>query len=125
MKRALILFAHGARDPRWAAPFEAIAAAVRERAPQLEVRLAYLELMTPDLESAAAELVAQGVRRIDVLPLFLGTGGHLRRDLPPKVEAVAARHPQLSIALHGAAGEAPAVVAALAEHALSLTASRA
>jgi sirohydrochlorin cobaltochelatase len=120
VKRALVLFAHGARDPRWSAPFDAIAAAVRQRAPELEVRLAFLELMQPDLGSAADALAAQGVTQIDVLPLFLGTGGHLRRDLPPLVDAIAARHPQLTIRLHGAAGEAPAVVAALADHALAL-----
>lgn len=121
VKRGLILFAHGARDPRWAAPFEAIAAAVRERSPALEVRLAYLELMTPDLAAAADDLAAHGVAQIDVLPLFLGTGGHLRRDLPPLVDAIAARHPDVTIRLHGAAGEAPAMIAAFADHALSLT----
>ena len=31
MKRGLLLFAHGARDPAWARPFEAIARRVRER----------------------------------------------------------------------------------------------
>ena len=121
MKQALVLFAHGARDPRWAAPFEAIAAAVRARAPALEVRLAYLELMAPAIGEAVDALEADGVTHIDVLPLFLGTGGHLRRDLPLLVEGIAARHPALSLRLHGAAGEAPAVIQALAEHALSLT----
>ena len=123
MKKGLILFAHGARDPRWAEPFEAIASAVRARAPDVAVRLAYLELMAPDLGAAADALVAEGCTRIDVLPLFLGTGGHLRSDLPPLVESVATRHSQVAIRLHGAAGEAPALIAAMAEHALSLTAS--
>jgi sirohydrochlorin cobaltochelatase len=121
-KRGLILFAHGARDPRWADPFEAIAAAVRARAPDVEVKLAFLELMSPGLEAAAEALAAEGVASIDVLPLFLGTGGHLRRDLPPLVQAVATRHPGIDVRLHPAAGEAPAVMAAMAEHALSLTA---
>lgn len=116
----LILFAHGSRDPRWAEPFEAIREAVRARAPALPVQLAYLELMQPDLATAADALVAEGCTRIDVLPLFLGTGGHLRRDLPPMVDAIRARHPQVHATLHVAAGEAPALIAALAEHALSL-----
>jgi sirohydrochlorin cobaltochelatase len=121
VQRGLILFAHGARDARWAEPFEAIAAAVRSRAPGLRVQLAYLEMMTPDLGRAADAMAAEGCLHIDILPLFLGTGGHLRRDLPPLVDAVAARHPSITITLHAAAGEAPAVVAALVEHALSLT----
>jgi sirohydrochlorin cobaltochelatase len=121
MKRGLILFAHGARDPRWGAPFEAIADAVRARAPQADVRLAFLELMTPDLITVADALAADGCTRIDILPLFLGTGGHLRRDLPPLVQAIAARHPQVQVTLHGAAGEAPPIIDALAAHAASLT----
>ena len=121
MKHGLVLFAHGSRDARWAEPFEAIAAATRARAPEVDVRLAFLELMSPDLASAADAMAADGCTRIDVLPLFLGTGGHLRRDLPPLVEGIAARHPTVSIKLHGAAGEASDVIAALAAHAVGLT----
>jgi sirohydrochlorin cobaltochelatase len=120
MRSGLILFAHGARDPRWAEPFEAIAAAVRSRAPELDVRLAFLELMAPDLSDAASALSASGCTHIDIVPLFLGTGGHLRRDLPPLVESIAARHPGVVIRLHGAAGEAPDVIAALAAHAIAV-----
>jgi sirohydrochlorin cobaltochelatase len=116
----LILFAHGARDARWAEPFEAIAAAVRQRAPALQVRLAFLELMAPDLTAAADALAAEGTTRIDVLPLFLGTGGHIRRDLPPLVDAIRQRHPRIDIRLPPAAGEATFVQAALAEHAVTV-----
>jgi sirohydrochlorin cobaltochelatase len=121
MTRGLILFAHGARDPRWAEPFDAIAAAVCERAHDVSVRLAYLELMTPDLADAADGLVAAGATRIDILPLFLGTGGHIRRDLPPLVESIRQRHPHIDICLHAAVGEAAAIQAALAAHAIALT----
>jgi sirohydrochlorin cobaltochelatase len=121
MKHGLILFAHGARDPRWAEPFETIAAAVRARAPDVDVRLAFLELMAPDLPAVADAMVADGCTRIDILPLFLGTGGHLRRDLPPLVDAIKARHASTAVSLHAAAGEAPALIAAMAHHAISLT----
>jgi sirohydrochlorin cobaltochelatase len=118
--RGLILLAHGARDPRWALPFEAVATAVRARSTSVDVRLAFLELMAPDLSTVADEMIRRGCTHIDVLPLFLGTGGHLRRDLPALVDALAARHPDVAIALHAAAGEAPAVIAAMAEHAVRL-----
>ena len=121
MKRGLVLFAHGARDPRWAEPFEAIAAAVRARAADVDVRLAFLELMAPDLPTVADAMVADGCARIDILPLFLGTGGHLRRDLPPLVDDIKARHASVGIALHSAVGEAPAMIAAMAQHAIQLT----
>jgi len=111
----LILFAHGARDPAWAAPFDAIAARVRARLPQLQVRLAYLELMSPTLEQAGAALAEAGCKRILVRPMFLGTGGHVRRDLPLKLQALQAAHPGLEFVLQEAIGEDAAVHAAMAE----------
>jgi sirohydrochlorin cobaltochelatase len=118
MAQALVLFAHGARDPRWAEPFEAVAARIRAAQPALPVALAFLELMTPSLDAAVAGLVAEGATRIDVVPLFLGTGGHLRQDLPPLVEALAAAHPGVAIRLHAAIGEHAAVSEAMARAAL-------
>ncbi|MCE2914750.1 MAG: sirohydrochlorin chelatase [Rubrivivax sp.] len=112
--RALILFAHGARDPRWAAPFEAVAEKLRATRPDLPVSLAYLELMSPSLAEAADALIHAGVDRLEVLPLFLGTGGHLRRDLPLLVESLRKAHPGLDVHLHPAVGEHPALTAAMA-----------
>ena len=118
MTQAIVLFAHGARDPRWAEPFEAVAARVRAAAPGMHVALAFLELMQPSLGGAVARAIAEGATRIDVVPLFLGTGGHLRQDLPPLVEALRAAHPGLAISLHPAIGEHAAVIDAMARAAL-------
>jgi sirohydrochlorin cobaltochelatase len=68
MTQALVLFAHGARDPRWAEPFEAVASRIRAAAPGLPVVLAFLELMAPSLGDAVGDLVAAGATRVDVPP---------------------------------------------------------
>ena len=120
MAQALVLFAHGARDPRWAEPFEAVAARVRAAAPDCRVALAFLELMAPTLDAAAAGLVGAGATRIDVVPLFLGTGGHLRRDLPPLVDGLRAAHPAVDFHLHAAIGEHAGVVEAMAAAAVAV-----
>ena len=119
MTRALILFAHGARDPRWAEPFEAVADRVRQAAPALAVRLAFLETMTPTLADAVAALAAAGATDVDVVPLFLGSGGHLRQDLPPLVDALRAAHPGVEMHLHAAIGEHAVVVEAMAAAAVA------
>ncbi|MEO6363577.1 MAG: CbiX/SirB N-terminal domain-containing protein [Caldimonas sp.] len=121
--RAMVLFAHGARDARWAEPFQAVAGRVRAGDPSLRVALAFLEMMQPDLAAAIDGLAAEGAERIDVVPLFLGTGGHLRKDLPPLVAAAQAAHPRLVIRLHAAIGEHPAVAEAMAGAALELARS--
>ena len=114
----LILFAHGARDPRWAAPFEAVAARVRARQPGAVVRLAFLEFMAPTLLEAGTELAVAGCVEVAVLPMFLGAGGHVRKDLPLLMAQMRAAHPGVVFALHPAVGEIDSVVAAMADVAL-------
>jgi len=118
-RRGLLLFAHGARDPRWAVPFEAVAAQIRALSPNIEVRLAFLEFMTPDLVTAGTELAAQGCRLVEILPMFLGAGGHVRKDLPALIESLKAQAPLVAWQLRPAIGEAQDVIAAMARHAVS------
>lgn len=121
MKRGLLLFAHGARDPRWASPFEDVARRVRAQQPGLEVRLAYLEFMHPDLIEAGSDLASFRCAHVDVVPLFLGAGGHVRKDLPLLIEQLALAHPEVAWRLGPAIGEVDSVVEAMALAAVRLT----
>jgi sirohydrochlorin cobaltochelatase len=116
--RAIVLFAHGARDPRWAEPFEAVAARVRAAVPGGRVALAFLELMTPTLAEVVARLAAEGATAVDIVPLFLGSGGHVRADLPALVAALRLAHPELALRLYPAIGEHASVVEAMARAAV-------
>ena len=115
MKRALVLFAHGSRDPEWSRPFERITASLGKKLPGFTVKTAYLEAMRPSLEEALASLAAQKAARITIVPVFLGQGGHLKKDLPKLVAAAAEAHPGIEIALEPPIGEQPAVIEAIAE----------
>jgi len=114
-QHGVLLFAHGARDPAWARPFEAVAARLREARPGRPIALAYLELMAPDLLDAGARLVAEGCSSITVVPLFLGAGGHVKRDLPRLLETLQSRHPTVRLRLAPAIGETDSVIAAIAD----------
>ena len=115
-KTALILFAHGARAASWAAPFERLRDLTQARLPEVSVRLAFLELMTPRLPETVAELMAAGALRITVVPVFLGQGGHVLRDLPLMVEQLRVDYPGVGIEVVPAAGEDPSVLNALADY---------
>lgn len=114
--QGVILFAHGSREPRWAEPFQDIERRVRAAVPDVAVRLAYLERMEPDLPGALQALAANGAKRVTVVPLFLGQGGHLRDDLPRLVRAIAEEYPDLEVQLAPVAGESPLVLEALARY---------
>lgn len=117
-RHSLVLLGHGARDARWAEPFERLRAMLVRQRVDVEVRLAYLDLMTPPLPEAIAQAVAAGSTAITVIPVFFGQGGHVRRDLPALIAQCQARHPDIDIRCAGAAGEDDGVLHALAEFCL-------
>ncbi len=114
----LMLFAHGARDPRWALPFEDVQRRVQAQAPSVPVVLAFLEFMTPSLLQGGDQLAQAGCTQVDVLPLFLGAGGHVRKDLPELVARLGTQHPHVEWRLRTAIGEVESVVQAIAQAAL-------
>lgn len=116
MKHGLILFAHGARDPRWGEPFERLLRRVRSMRPDMDCRLAYLEIMKPELSEATGELVALGCAEVRIVPVFLGEGGHVRRDLPQLIDELRSKYPATFIDQLPAAGEAPEVLDAIARY---------
>lgn len=107
---ALILFAHGSRDPEWAQPFRRIQAAIRTRQPGTAVKLAFLEFMQPTLDTAVSELVKSGHAIIAVAPLFMAQGAHLKSDLTRILDAIRADHPKTEITLLPAIGEVGTVI---------------
>lgn len=118
-QKALVLFAHGARDPRWAQPFQKLQDIAQSSLPDAVVELAFLELMEPRLPAVVAQLVERGCTEISVVPVFLGQGGHVLRDLPPMMESLRTEYPSLSLRVSDAVGESPAVLDAIAAYCVS------
>lgn len=110
----IVLFAHGARDPAWALPFQAIRDRVRTRRPEFPVELAFLDFMTPKLDEAVRTLADKGVAAITIFPVFMAPGGHIRNDLPQIVEEIRKVHPGIPIAIQTAVGEVPEIIDAIA-----------
>jgi sirohydrochlorin cobaltochelatase len=115
MRKAIILFGHGSRDPQWRAPMEAVARRVRQAQPGVDVHCAYLELDTPDLATAARSAIDTGAGEVSVVPMFLGMGRHAREDLPALVDALRAEFAAVRFELRPAVGEDSRVLDLLAK----------
>ena len=115
MNTALVLFAHGARDPEWSAPFRRIQADVAARCPGTTVELAYLEAMTPALPEVLQRLAASGHGRILIAPLFMAQGGHLKYDLPRLLDGLRRQHPALVFDVLPPVGEVERVLNAMSD----------
>ena len=120
IRQALILFAHGARAASWAAPFERLRELTQARLPGTTVHLAFLELMSPRLPELIATLLAGlpdgSILEATVVPVFLGQGGHVLRDLPLLADELRQAHPQLRLKVVEAVGENASVLAAIADY---------
>lgn len=113
--KAIILFGHGARDPRWREPFDRLATLWREQHQGVPVELAFLEMMQPALDEAVASLSVLGVTHITVVPVFFGQGGHLRNDFPVLLDHCRAKFPQIALSATPAVGEDPSVLQAIVD----------
>ena len=79
------------------------------------VALAFLERQQPSLEDAAAGLIRSGASTITVIPMFLGIGGHLKKDLPLLIEAMRARWADIEFRLTAPIGESELVANVIAD----------
>lgn len=117
-ERAIILLAHGSRDPLWRQPMEAVAQRMRELEPAVAVQCAYLELARPDLAHSAETLISGGATHIRIVPMFLGLGKHAREDLPLLAHQLRQQHPHVVFEQQPAVGENPLLLDLLAQIAL-------
>lgn len=105
----LILTAHGSRDPRSAANAHAVAGRLRSLRPELDVRLAFLELNAPNLADVLAGL--PDGRPAVISPLLLASAYHARLDIPRQITETGA----LGVCQAGVLGEDARLVSVLHE----------
>jgi sirohydrochlorin cobaltochelatase len=116
--KGIILFGHGSRTAEYIRPFERIRDAMAAQQPDAVVELGFLELTRPSLDESIECLVGRGVTEISVVPIFIGPGRHVLKDLPQLAANAMDRHPSLEITLAAPVGEAPEVIDAMARFAL-------
>jgi sirohydrochlorin ferrochelatase len=76
----LVAVAHGSADPRAGAAIAELTDLVRDRAPGLDVRTAFLDHAAPSLGAVLASIPPG--RRVTVLPLLLTEAYHSKTDIP-------------------------------------------
>ncbi|BDT85851.1 sirohydrochlorin chelatase [Nocardia cyriacigeorgica] len=116
---ALIAVAHGSRDPRSAATMAAVTAQLAAARPDLDVRLAFLDLNAPSVDQVIDAVAAQGHTRAIVVPLLLGSAFHARVDLPGLLASASARHPRLELTQADVLGADPRLVSALRDRVIA------
>jgi sirohydrochlorin ferrochelatase len=106
-KTALLLIAHGSRQPEANDDLHDLAARLRTTGRYALVEPAFLELAAPTIDEAARRCVEQGAGRVILLPYFLSAGVHVQRDLQGYRDRLAAAYPAVAFALAEPLGRHP------------------
>jgi len=104
---ALLLIAHGSREPAANDDLHRLADELRATGRYTAVVAAFLELAEPDIDAGATACVAAGAKRVVLVPYFLSAGVHVRRDLATARERLAQRYPEIEVRLAAPLGPHP------------------
>lgn len=114
MTTALLLIAHGSRQEEANTDLLFVAAGLLARGwPMVEA--SFLELAEPDIAEGGANCVAQGAKRVILVPYFLSAGVHVRRDLAEARAKLAERFPSVDFRLAEPLGQHPLLLEVVAE----------
>ena len=116
MQTALLLIAHGSRQPEANADLYHVVDGLRRRGHGI-VEASFLELAEPDIAEGGRRCVAQGAGRVVLVPYFLSAGVHVRRDLSEARAGLAARFPGVEFRVAEPLGRHPLLLEVVAERA--------
>ncbi|MFF5456063.1 sirohydrochlorin chelatase [Streptomyces sp. NPDC012950] len=107
---ALLVIAHGSRDPRHAATVQALVRRAGALRPGLRVETAFLDFNLPSVTGVLDRLAAEGIRDVVALPLLLTRAFHAKADVPAVLRQAPA---SLRIRQAEVLGPSPLLVAAV------------
>jgi sirohydrochlorin ferrochelatase len=117
MKTALLLIAHGSREPEANDDLHYLVSELRRRTLFDIVEASFLELAEPNGAAGGEICVQQGAERVIILPYFLSAGVHVRRDLTALRDRLVAAFPGVEFRLAEPLGRHPALVDIVLERA--------
>ncbi|MFO0811423.1 MAG: CbiX/SirB N-terminal domain-containing protein [Gemmataceae bacterium] len=117
MATALLLIAHGSRQPEANADLHRVADQIRTAGHYAIVVPSYLELAEPTIEAGGSQCVEAGASRVVMVPYFLAAGVHVRRDLAAARDALDAAFPMVSFQLAEPLGPHPLLTRIVLERA--------
>lgn len=96
--RALLIVAHGSRRKESNDEVRRLATRILENAGPAftTVTCAFLEISSPQIDSAVADLVDAGADEIKVFPYFLAAGTHVVNDIPEQIKEAEQTYPAVT-----------------------------
>jgi len=95
--KALLIIAHGSRRKESNEEVRRLSSRIAENAgPAFDLVMgAFLEISSPQVDSAIADLADSGATEIKVFPYFLSAGTHVANDIPRMIAEAREAHPHI------------------------------
>jgi len=93
----ILICGHGSKDERAFAELEQTAELIADRFVGTPVAFGFLDYVQPSIETGLDGLRDRSISTVVLAPAMLGTGNHLRNDIPQIIEAYLDRHPDMDI----------------------------
>ena len=117
MKKALLLVAHGSRQEEANADLYHVVAEMKLLGQFEIMEAAFLEFAEPNIEEGGRRCVALGAEQVVLMPYFLSSGVHFRRDLVSICNRLADLFPHVNFRLAEPLGRHPLLLQVVAERA--------
>ncbi|HEY0341167.1 MAG TPA: precorrin-8X methylmutase, partial [Steroidobacteraceae bacterium] len=79
---SIVVAAHGSRDPAGVREVEALVGLMRQRVPERNIGLGFLEFAVPTIDESVRSVIATGAGRVVMLPALLLAATHAKNDMP-------------------------------------------
>ena len=93
----LVIAGHGTRDAKGVSVCLALVERVRSLLPGVRVEAGFVELTPPTIDEALDAVLTGAVTSAVVVPLMIGSGGHVRDDIPEAIEIGVRAHPGATV----------------------------
>jgi len=98
LKTSVILLGHGSQADGGNVALRDVAVLIKDMG-GLEVIPAYLQFCEPSLPQAIESAVANGAKKIVVMPYFLYLGNHVAKDIPEELDMLRKKHPAVEMVM--------------------------
>ncbi len=96
-KTGILLISHGSPRDEANNAFSELTGRIAARLNSNNILPTFFSIKRPNIMDQIGKLAQQGVKRVIMLPYFLGNGQHIKADIPAQLEQCKERYPEIEI----------------------------
>ncbi len=108
-RTGILIVSHGSPRAKTNRRFEALVARIAVRLGSADVLATFFSIARPNIPDQVAVLAGRGVRRIVLMPHFLGEGQHVTKDIPELLDVCRRSFPDVTLEMLPTLEDEPAL----------------